>query len=178
MYEIIGVNPEQIKIVLKIVCVTLLFILLKASNTSISDFQWRVKTKQWLVTGILAVVFILITSFFDGFRLKYMFNGDIVKYLFYVLQIAVLTAFFEETLCRGILLSALKGYEIVEWKANIIQAVTFGIPHFIRYLDKGIIKALLITTSQIIVGYFFGKLYIKTRSITPAIIIHFLWDIV
>ncbi|WP_407636677.1 CPBP family intramembrane glutamic endopeptidase [Acetivibrio cellulolyticus] len=46
-----------------------------------------------------------------------------------------------------------------------------------KYLDKGIGVALLITCYQTVIGYFFGKLYLKTKSLTPGILIHLLWDI-
>lgn len=122
-------------------------------------------------------MFACITIIFDGFIFLNRFKGDVVHYGFYILNTVVLVAFFEEFLCRGILISALKGYLIAEWKVNIIQAFLFGILHCVRYLDKGIVVALLITCYQTVIGYFLGKLYLKTKTLTPGILIHLLWDI-
>ena len=142
------------------------------------NFSWTLSKGQILGTLVLAAAFICITVFFDGLRFFNDFNGDIVRFSLYVLKILVLVAFFEEFLCRGILISALKAYSLSEWKINLIQAFLFGILHYAKYADRGIGRALLTTSYQIVIGYFFGKLYFKTKTLTPGIIIHLLWDIV
>ncbi len=177
IYRNLGLNDENIKIIIKITCLTLSLILLKVFGGSIINFKWRMSRSQTIGTLAIGLVFACITIILDGFRFINDFNGDIVRYGLYILSIIILVAFFEEFLCRGILISALKGYQIAEWKVNIIQAFLFGILHCVRYLDKGIGVALLITCYQTVIGYFFGKLYLRTKTLTPGILIHLLWDI-
>lgn len=177
LYKNLGLNDEYVKNIIKIICLTLSLILLKISRFSIKNFKWNICQSHILGTLAIGLMFACITIFFDGFIFINRFNGDIVNYGFYILKTVILVAFFEEFLCRGILISALKGYQISECKANIIQALLFGSLHCVRYLDKGIGVALLITCYQTVIGYFFGKLYLKTKSLTPVILIHLLWDI-
>lgn len=87
---------------------------------------------QIIGTLAIALIFAFITIFFDGFRFINSFNGDIVHYGIYILSTVILVAFFEEFLCRGILISALTGYKIAEWKVNTIQALFFGVVHCVR----------------------------------------------
>ncbi len=177
LYKYLGFNDEYIKNIIKIISLTLSLILLGIFGISIKNFTWNMCRSQIIGTLAIGIMFACITIFFDGLVLINRFNGDIVHYGFYILNTVILVAFFEEFLCRGILISALKGYQIAEWKVNIIQALLFGILHCVRYMDKGIGIALLITCYQTVIGYFFGKLYLKTKTLTPVILIHLLWDI-
>ncbi|SDO01930.1 CPBP family intramembrane glutamic endopeptidase [Acetanaerobacterium elongatum] len=178
LYKHLGFNSEPIKSIIIAVCLLLSLVLLKVSGVSIKAFKWNINRNQ--IIGVLAIglLFASITVIFDGFRFINGFKGDIVQYGLYLLRTIVLVAFFEEFLCRGILVSGLKGYQIAEWKINIIQALLFAVLHCVRYLDKGIGVALLITSYQAVIGYFFGKLYLKTKTLTPGILLHLLWDIV
>ena len=177
LYKYLGFNDEYIKNIIKIICLTLSLVLLKTSRISTKNFKWNMCRSQIIGTLVIGLMYTCITLFLDGSIFINRFEGDIVHYGFYILKTLILVAFFEELLCRGILISALKGYQISEWKANIIQALLFGILHCVKYLDKGIGVALLITCYQTVIGYFFGKLYLKTKSLTPVILIHLLWDI-
>ncbi len=177
LYKYLGFNNQYIKNIIKIICLTLSFILLKIFRVSIKNFKWNMSRSQIIGTLAIGLMFAVITIFFDGFRFINDFKGNIVQYGSYILNTLILVAFFEEFLCRGILISGLQGYQIEEWKVNIIQAFLFGILHCVKYLDKGIGVALLITCYQTVIGYFFGKLYLKTKTLTPGILIHLLWDI-
>ncbi len=178
LYRYLGWNDENCKTIIKIIGLTLSLILLKVFRVSIKNFKWNMSRSQMIGTLIIGLTFTCITLLLDGSRFIYTFNKDIVRYGFYILEIVILVAFFEELLCRGILISALKGYQLAEWKVNIIQAFLFGILHFIKYLDKGIGIAVLSTFYQTVIGYFFGKIYLKTKTLTPGILLHLLWDIV
>jgi membrane protease YdiL (CAAX protease family) len=177
LYDLLGISEGSIKTVIKIICVLFSFILLKSFNISIRNFKWNVSRSQIISTLIIALVFTCVIIYFDGLRFIYMFNGDILQYSLYILKTIILVAFFEEFLCRGILISGLKTYTLSEWKINIIQASLFGILHYARYIDRGVVNALLITSYQIVIGCFFGRLYLKTKTLTPGIFIHLLWDI-
>ncbi len=178
IYDVIRLDAENIKVLVKAAGVLLSLILLRITNISVKNFSWTLSKGQILGTLILASAFICITVIFDGLRFFNDFNGDIVTFCLYVLKILVLVAFFEEFLCRGILISALKAYSLSEWKINLIQAFLFGILHYARYIERGIGLALLTTSYQIVIGYFLGKLYFKTKTLIPGIILHLLWDIV
>lgn len=177
-YAALDLDAENVKVLVKAAGVLLSIILLRINNISMRNFSWTLSKGQILGTLIIAAAFICITVIFDGLRFFNDFNGDIVTFCLYVLKILVLVAFFEEFLCRGILISALKSYMTSEWKINLIQAFLFGILHYARYIERGIGLALLTTSYQIVIGYFFGKLYFKTKTLTPGIILHLLWDIV
>lgn len=178
LYKYLGFNEEYAKGIIKIIGLTLSLILLKVFGIRIRSFKWNMSRSQIIGSLLIGFVFISINIYSDGLRFNNSFNGDISQYSLYILKTALLVAFFEEFLCRGILISALKGYQIAEWKANIIQALLFGILHCVKYLDRGIGIALLITTYQILAGYFFGKLYLKTKTLMPGVLLHFLWDVV
>ncbi len=178
IYEVLRLDAENVKVLVKAAGVVLSIILLRITNISVKNFSWTLSKGQILGTITIAAAFICITVVFDGLRFINDFNGDIAKFSLYVLKILVLVAFFEEFLCRGILISALKAYSLSEWKINLIQAFLFGILHYARYIERGIGLALLTTSYQIVIGYFFGKLYFKTKTLTPGIILHLLWDIV
>lgn len=177
LYQYLGFNDDYIKNIIKIICLTLSLVLLKVFRVSIKNFKWKMSRSQMIGTLAIGLMFACIIIFLDGFRFIYSFNGDLVQYGFYILKTIILVAFFEELLCRGILVSALKGYQIAEWKINVIQAFLFGILHCVRYLDKGIGVALLITCYQTVIGYLFGKIYLKTKTLTPGMLLHLLWDI-
>ncbi|WP_010250640.1 CPBP family intramembrane glutamic endopeptidase [Acetivibrio cellulolyticus] len=132
LYKSLGFNDEYVKNIIKIICLTLSLILLKISRVSIKNFKWNVCRSHILGTLTIALMYACITIFFDGFIFINRFNGDIVNYGFFILKTVILVAFFEEFLCRGILISALKGYQIAEWKANIMQALLFGILHCVK----------------------------------------------
>jgi membrane protease YdiL (CAAX protease family) len=83
---------------------------------------------------------------------------------------------FEEVLYRGLLISGLKGFGLKDEQTNIIQAIIFGITHVISF---GNVPSIFIlhTASQIILGYVIGKVYFKTKSLTPCILLHGLIDV-
>ena len=82
---------------------------------------------------------------------------------------------FEETLYRGFLISGLKGLKLNESKCNVIQALIFGASH-VNSWGSGSFIFLLHTAFQSLIGYLFGKLYFKTKSLTPCIILHGLFN--
>jgi membrane protease YdiL (CAAX protease family) len=177
LYKYLGLDDEKIKIIVKIICLTLSLLLLKIFRVSIKSFKWNMSRNQIIGTLIVGLVFAVVVIILDGFRFVYAFNKDIVDYGVYIVGTVILVAFFEEFLCRGILVSGLKSYQLEEWKINIIQAFLFGILHCVKYLDKGVGIALLITCYQTVIGYMFGKIYLKTKTLMPGMLMHLLWDI-
>lgn len=87
-------------------------------------------------------------------------------------------AAIEEYLYRGVILSALLSFNMENWKANIIQATIFGLTHICENYNQGfnLQLAILFTSVQILLGYAFGKISLKTNSLMPGIILHVLID--
>jgi membrane protease YdiL (CAAX protease family) len=83
---------------------------------------------------------------------------------------------FEEVLYRGLLISGLKGFGFKDEHTNIIQAIIFGITHVIS-LGNVPFVFILHTASQVIAGYVLGKVYFRTKSLTPCILLHGLFDV-
>ena len=59
---------------------------------------------------------------------------------------------------------------------NIIQAIVFGLSHFVSYTEYGI-WGIFLTSSQILWGYLFGIVYMKSKSLIPSIIVHAFADL-
>ena len=78
---------------------------------------------------------------------------------------------------RGLFITGLKGCGFTDEKANIIQSLVFGVLHCFAYLSNGIIIAILLTVLQTLLGYLFGKIYLTTKSLTPGIMIHIVWNV-
>lgn len=88
----------------------------------------------------------------------------------------VFTSFREEFLFRGLLLSGLLGLGLNTSHSNTIQAILFGLIHFHHYPELGVVS-IIMTVAQMMVGFILGKLYLKTKSLTPSIIFHTLWNL-
>jgi len=95
------------------------------------------------------------------------FEDMIQPNIFSFLTIVVLAPFFEELLFRGIILEAfLKNYS--PWKAIIWSAIIFGTAHFNPWQTIGASLA----------GIFIGWAYVKTNSLIPGIMIHFVNNLI
>lgn len=103
-------------------------------------------------------------------------KNNIKNFIFHLIYQCFYPGIFEETLYRGFLISGLKGLRLNENKCNVIQAVIFGASH-VNSWGTGSSIFLLHTAVQAIIGYMFGKLYFKTKSLTPCIILHGLFNI-
>ncbi len=95
IYDVIRLDAENIKVLVKAAGVLLSIILLRINNISMRNFSWTLSKGQILGTLILASAFICITVLFDGLRFFNDFNGDIAKFSLYVLKILVLVAFLK-----------------------------------------------------------------------------------
>ena len=96
-----------------------------------------------------------------------LFEGLIQPNIFSFLTIVVLAPILEELLFRGIILEAfLKNYS--PWKAIIWSAFIFGIAHFNPWQIIGASLA----------GILIGWAYVKTNSLIPGIMIHFVNNLI
>lgn len=145
-----------------------------------NDFSWRINIKESILVIIIAVIIVTPELIINGkYRLIYynQYNGHFSEYLVYSISTFIYPGIYEEFLFRGILISGLKAYNISEVKINIIQALLFGLPHGLLITNLGF-KGIFLTGMQILMGYILGKVYFKTKSLTPCIILHGLIDII
>lgn len=137
------------------------------------DFNWAINAKTFLYVfslfAVLKLSFIVATDF-DSLRslpIDYYFR-NFIQQLYY-------PGIVEEVIFRGFLFSGLLSLGIRESKANIIQAVVFGLIHALPPNELTLIS-ILSTSMQMYLGYLIGKLYLSTKSLTPCIILHALID--
>lgn len=148
----------------------ILLISMKMLKIDIKNFKFKIGIKELLLVILLIAIKKVIECSFLGIDM--LTNGREVFYIFINFVINLISpAFIEEMIFRGLLMSGLKGFNFKIENANIIQAVLFGSIHYFYYTQYGIIGILGISF-QAIVGYMLGKLYIKTKSLTPCIVLH------
>lgn len=87
----------------------------------------------------------------------------------------------EETLFRGYFLNRIRPLVDNQQMALVIQAVLFALIHLPRYLTTYPALSVMTIVSQLItvglLGYLFGWLFLKSRSLWPGIIAHSVWDL-
>lgn len=148
----------------------ILLISMKILKIDIKNFKFKIGIKELLLVILLIAIKKVIECSFLGIDM--LINGREVFYIFINFVINLISpAFIEEMIFRGLLMSGLKGFNFKIENANIIQAILFGSIHYFYYTQYGIIGILGISF-QAIVGYMLGKLYIKTKSLTPCIVLH------
>lgn len=87
-------------------------------------------------------------------------------------------AIFEEFLFRGVIQTRLQRV-LGQNKALIGAAVLFGLAHFsvnLFFTDLDFLTSCIKMVSQGIWGVIFGMIYMKTGSLWPGIIAHFVTD--
>ncbi len=86
-------------------------------------------------------------------------------------------ALFEEIMFRGIIFTLLLAL-YSQRKSLVASAVIFGLVHYVNLLHGLNYATFLYTTAQVLwafgMGLFWGYLVIKTKSIIPGIILHYL----
>ncbi len=99
----------------------------------------------------------------------------------YFFQDFLIVGLCEETMFRGYFLNRLLKLYDNEQTVLIIQAVMFAGIHLPRYFTTyPTLSPLTILTNLVTVGllgYLFGWLFIKSRSLWPGIIVHSVWDL-
>ncbi|MCK4687956.1 MAG: CPBP family intramembrane metalloprotease [Candidatus Lokiarchaeota archaeon] len=84
---------------------------------------------------------------------------------------------FEEIMFRGIILTLLLAL-CSEKKSLLISAVIFGVVHYANLLHEFNYEHFIFTTAQVIwaigMGLLWGYLVLKTNSLIPGIILHYL----
>jgi hypothetical protein len=90
----------------------------------------------------------------------------------------LLVGISEETMFRGVLFRALfTQYRV--WTAIIVSSILFGAVHILNVFNTGDLGgALMQSVPAAMSGVLFVAIVIRTESIWPAIIYHWLWDCV
>jgi membrane protease YdiL (CAAX protease family) len=88
------------------------------------------------------------------------------------------TAFVEEFFFRAIIQGKLER-ALGQNKAWFYGGILFGLAHFttnafVRGLDIG--PGIFMLIGQIIAGWYFGIIYMKTRSLVPSFLMHYFMD--
>lgn len=92
-----------------------------------------------------------------------------------LLVTALLIGFTEETIFRGLMLTALKARG--PWTAAIITSVLFGLSHSLNLLSgKSGAEILIQVAYALAVGFAFAAIVFKTGLIWPLVVVHALID--
>lgn len=148
----------------------------------LKKFNWNISLKSFILVILVYIVYKLIYNIYGIYNSEIYFSNILaMKFVLIFINRAVYESFypgiFEEVLCRGLLISGLKGFGLSDNKCNIIQAIIFGMTHIMSLGTPSWIF-LLSTASQAMFGYIQGKIYFKTKSLVPCIILHGLMDVV
>jgi len=124
-----------------IIQVSLSFIMLFSSyicKIKISKYFHKIKFRElFVILCMFSAYCIPILLLHGKFGLRYYIFGysNILGYLVQSIYLFIFTAFYEEVLFRGLLISKLKNYGLSEQGINIIQSIVFGIGHCIAYMQ-------------------------------------------
>lgn len=158
------------------ITLTLTLFIIYLFKIRLRDFNWKVSISSLILIIVAFIVYYLtynISSLVKGtLNINTLFS---IKYLKNIITQSLYPGIFEEVLYRGLLISGLLGLGLSKEKTNFIQAIIFGASHLFAWGTPSW-TFLLGTMSQAVIGYLFGKIYLKTNSLTPCILLHGLID--
>lgn len=164
-----------------LVSIVIIFMLKKFGLVKQAGFNTKIKWKSLLV--MLPIFFYLLINLSDwlGGNIKINTSKPVLIILF-ILTYAT-TGLFEETLCRGAILTLM----LVKWGksrkgcylALIVSSFLFGSTHIVHFFlhDASLLSNLTQITYATFIGIFFGAIVIRTKSIYPAMVLHAVFDI-
>ena len=92
-----------------------------------------------------------------------------------ILGLTIMVGFVEESIFRGLMLSALKTHGF--WKSAIITSLLFGLTHAMNLLaGKSIVDNLAQIFYAVAIGFAYAALVLKKGILWPLILAHFLID--
>ncbi|MBS7525424.1 CPBP family intramembrane metalloprotease [Fusibacter paucivorans] len=142
-------------------------------NIKVSSFHWT--------TAIKTIIVMLVVYFFIEIPYLLIYDIEALKavtfsgYLASFVGSLYFPSIVEEVIFRGFLLGGLVSLGIRKDKANIFQAIVFGYIHLLNY-ESITLVSFLWPSFQVFAGYLFGKIYLSTKSLTPCLILHALFD--
>lgn len=174
------------KILLIVFIATTFFIILFVTSyffrVDIKKFSLKINVKMFFSVVFIFLCFFLpytfISGTIDNIRYYSVFDKNLLCQILDGLKNLIYPSAYEEYLFRGLLISGLLYFNIEKWKVNIIQATIFGLCHISANQSYGfsLKSSILLTSMQILMGYLFGKVFFKTNSLMPVIILHTLVD--
>ncbi len=154
-------------------CITVLIVLGYIFKVKFKDFNWNIRFRDIIFSfAIFSLIKVLYLYFSDIDVLK---NLSFDYFILNFIQQLYYPSIIEEVLFRGFLFSALLTFNIRSDTANIIQALIFGFSHLLGYKDINYLS-LFAPFVQIFIGYLFGKMYLKNKSLSSCILLHALID--
>lgn len=140
-------------------------------------FHINLNFKPLYITLIAIVAYMLATAFIQRHSIGIVATFKPTM----LLQDFLIVGICEETVFRGYLLNRLAKIVDSEQTALVIQAILFALIHLPRYLTTYPALSFLTIMGQLVtvalLGYLFGWLFLKSRSLWPGIIVHSVWDL-
>ena len=140
--------------------------------------KWTMKDFGFVKPQRRGVVIFAIAFFVIGGVLPLLDAGFKPLSLMIILYSLYQPAFIEEFFFRGIIQGKLER-ALGQKRAWIYSGILFGLTHFfINYYvsDLDLLPGLLMLVGQITFGWVYGIIYMKTRSLLPSMICHYLID--
>jgi membrane protease YdiL (CAAX protease family) len=140
--------------------------------------KWTIKDFGFAKPKRRGVVIFAIAFFTIGGILPLLDSGFKSLSLMIILYSLYQPAFIEEFFFRGIIQGKLER-ALGQKRAWIFSGILFGLTHFfINYYvsDLDLLPGLLMLVGQITFGWVYGIIYMKTRSLLPSMICHYLID--
>jgi len=175
-------NANKIYLLLIKLGISLTLLICYFFKISLKEFNWNISIKSFAFIIILYIAYKFILNL-NGILEGAIHINNILKMSFIfkfsisAIVESVYPGIYEEVLYRGFLISGLKGLGLSDETSNIVQAILFGISHVMSWGTASWVF-LLFTASQAMMGYIFGKVYFKTKSLLPCILLHGLIDAV
>jgi membrane protease YdiL (CAAX protease family) len=142
-------------------------------KVKVSSFNWTTTLKSILV--MIAVYFFIEIPYYLIYDIETLKVITLSNYLENFVRSLYYPSIVEEVIFRGFLLGGLVSLGIRKDKANIFQAIVFGFIHLLNY-ESITLVSFLWPSFQVFAGYLFGKIYLSTKSLTPCLILHALFD--
>jgi membrane protease YdiL (CAAX protease family) len=140
---------------------------------TLKDFGFRLPVSDSRLVMLFGVILFSIAG---GLPLL---NSDYVPISSLMLIFALhQPAFIEEFFFRGVIQGNLERV-LGQNRAWIYGGILFGFAHiFFNYFGEGLdlVSGIVMLIGQIIAGWIFGIIYMKTRSLWPGIVLHYITD--
>lgn len=160
-------------------------IILIMKRTSDGSFQFGFSTKN-LKSGIILASIALIFALFNILEAIFYngaLQGSTLMLLCAVLE-SLAAGFYEEVACRGVVVSNMMD----KWKSKsnyilqsiLIPGIIFGLLHLVNLSSGLTSENVLNTLFQVMyaagMGIFLGAVYLRTRNLWGAFLVHFITD--
>lgn len=129
----------------------------------------QINYRSWILiypVVVILVLFLTITMYGEG-------QSDVLGWILF-------NTFFvgisEELMFRGVLLSSFS-QKYSFWKSAIIVSILFGLIHVSNgFITGDFVQSTMQAVMATFSGFLFLGIRVKTNSILPAILLHWLWD--